>query len=216
MKGTAWPLIPVAVVLLAACGGAGAVSPGYTARPASPPSAGAAPWPLPSDPMSLARQAGLTPGTHEFFTYHVHAHLDLFVNGRPVRVPAGIGIDIADPGVHRGKTGGAASYGYIKRCPRPCISPLHTHDVTGEIHIEAPARTRFTLGQFFHEWGVRLDGSCAGGYCGPGARAVVFVNGQRHRGNPATIGLRSHQEIALVIGTPPRSIPATYAFPPDE
>jgi hypothetical protein len=166
--------------------------------------------------MSLARQAGLTPGTHEFFTYHVHAHLDILVNGRPVRVPGGIGIDIADPGVHRGQADKAPSYGYIKRCPRPCISPLHTHDVTGVIHIEAPARTQFTLGQFFQEWGVRLDGSCAGGYCQPGVRVVVFVNGKRHRGNPANIALTSHEEIALVIGTPPRSVPSTYAFPPDE
>jgi hypothetical protein len=214
MKRIAWPLIAVAMVLLAACGDGG-VSAGYSAPPAPRPPAGAAPWPLPSDPMSLAQQAGLTPGSHEFFTYHVHAHLDIFVNGRPVRVPGGVGIDIADPGVRRGKSGGSVSYGYIRRCPRPCISPLHTHDVTGVIHIEAPARTPFTLRQFFREWGVRLDGSCAGGYCQPGARVVVFVDGKRHRGNPATIRLASHQEIALVIGTPPTSIPSTYAFPPD-
>jgi hypothetical protein len=166
--------------------------------------------------MSLARQAGLVPGTQEFFTYHVHAHLDIFVNGRPVRIPGGIGIDITDPGVHRGQADGAPSYGSIKRCPRPCISPLHTHDVTGVIHIEAPARTRFTLGQFFREWGVRLDGSCTGGYCQPGAKVVAFIDGKRHRGNPAAIALASHEEIALCIGTPPRSIPSTYAFSPGE
>jgi hypothetical protein len=214
MKRTAWPLIAVAMVLLAACGGG--VSPGCPAPPVPRPPAEAAPWPLPSDPMSLARQAGLTPGTHEFFTYHVHAHLNIFVNGRPVRVPAGIGIDIADPGVRRGEAGGSASYGYIRLCQQPCISPLHTHDVTGMIHIEAPAKTKFTLGQFFREWGVRLDHSCVGGYCQPGAKVVVFVDGERHRGNPAAIGLASHEEIAVVIGTPPTSIPSTYAFPPDE
>jgi hypothetical protein len=81
-KRNAWPLIPLAAVLLAACGG-GTVSQGCSAPPAPAPPVGAAPWPLPSDPMSLAVQAGLTPGTHEFFTYHVHAHLDIFVNGRP-------------------------------------------------------------------------------------------------------------------------------------
>ena len=216
MKRIARPLIPVAMVLLAACGSSGGLSPGYSATPAPLPSAGAAPWPLPTDPMSVARQAGLTPGTHEFFTYHVHAHLDIFVNGRPVRVPAGIGIDIADPQVHRGETDGARSYGYIRLCPRSCISPLHTHDVTGVIHVEAAAKTQFTLGQFFQEWGVRLDGSCAGGYCEPGARVVVFVDGKRHRGNPAAIRLASHEEIALVIGTPPSSIPSTYAFPSGE
>src|SRR6266536_148216 len=79
-----------------------------------------------------------------------------------------------------------------------------------------PAKTQFTLGQFFQEWGVRLDGSCAGGYCEPGARVVVFVDGKRHRGNPAAIRLASHEEIALVIGTPPSSIPSTYAFPSGE
>jgi len=111
MNRTAWLLIPVATVLLAACGSGGGVSPGYSASPAPLPPAGAAPWPLPSDPMLHARQAGLTPGTHEFFTYHVHAHLDIFVNGRHARVPGGIGIDIADPGVHREKPAGLRAMG---------------------------------------------------------------------------------------------------------
>jgi hypothetical protein len=212
-KRTGWALIPVVLVLLAACGGRGAVDPGYSAALAPPPSAGAAPWPLPSDPMALVRQAGLTPGTHEFFTYHVHAHLDVFVNGRRVQIPGGIGIDLTDPGVHRGDTDGAPSYGSIKLCSRPCISPLHTHDVTGVLHIEAPTTTRFTLGQFFQQWGVRLDGSCVGGYCEPGASVVVFVDGTRHRGNPAGIALAADQEIAVVIGSPPRSIPSTYTPP---
>jgi hypothetical protein len=213
MRRIAWAAIPVALVLLAACGHSGGVRPGYSAAPAPPPAAGAVPWPLPSNPMALVRQAGLTPGTHEFFTYHVHAHLDAFVNGRHVQIPGGIGIDLTDPGVHRGDTDGGPSYGYIKLCPRPCISPLHTHDVTGVLHIEAPTRTRFTLGQFFQQWGVWLDGSCVGGYCEPGASVVVFVDGKRHRGNPAGIALAARQELALVIGSPPSSIPSTYAFP---
>ena len=32
----------------------------------------------------------------------MHAHLDVFVNGKPVTVPAGIGINIHDPGVQSG------------------------------------------------------------------------------------------------------------------
>lgn len=171
-----------ALMFLSACGRSGTVDPGYSASPAPRPSTGAAPWALPSDPLSLVQGAGLSPGTHEFFTFHVHAHLDVFVNGRRVLVPAGIGIDIADPAVHRRVVDGAPTYGYIKLCPRPCISPLHTHDVTGVIHIEAPAETRFTLGELFQEWGVRLDGSCVGGYCEPEASIVVFVDGHRRPG----------------------------------
>src|SRR6266540_1196084 len=105
--------------------------------------------------MSLVRQAGLTPATQEFFTYHVHAHLDVFVNGRRVQIPGGIGIDITDPAVRRFVVEGAPGYS-AKGCPQPCISPLHTHDVTGVLHIEAPVKTQPTLGQFFEEWGVRL------------------------------------------------------------
>jgi hypothetical protein len=55
-----------------------------------------------------------------------------------------------------------------------------------------------------------------GGYCEPVARVEVFVDSKRHSGNPATIALTSHEEIALVIGTPPNSIPSTYAFPSGE
>ncbi len=172
---------------------------------------------LPSDPMSLVRRAGLTPGTHEFFTYHVHAHLDVFVNGRRVLVPAGIGIHIAGPAVHQRMVEGAPSYGGIDLCARPCVSPLHTHDthdVTGVIHIESPTATRFTLGELFQEWGVRLDGSCVGGHCEPDSRIVVFVDGRRRPGDPAEIELTSGEEIAVVIGAPPSSIPATFDVPP--
>jgi len=164
------------------------------------------------DPLSLVGAAGLTPTAREFFTYHVHAHLDVFLNGRPVPVPGGIGIDIGDPAVHEGRTAGAPSYGGIKLCAQPCISPLHTHDVTGVVHIEAPTETSFTLRQFFTEWGVRLDRWCVGGYCRAGTSVAVFVNGTRRSGNQADIPLTAHEEIAVVIGTPPTSIPASYEF----
>jgi len=165
--------------------------------------------------MPLVRQAGLTPATQEFFTYHVHAHLDVFVNGRRVQIPGGIGIDITDPAVRRFMVEGAPGYS-AKGCPQPCISPLHTHNVTGVLHIEAPVKTQPTLGQFFEEWGVRLDGSCVGGYCRPASSVVVFVDGKRQTGSPGDIPLLDHDEIAIVIGVPPAQIPARYAFGPNE
>ena len=163
--------------------------------------------------MSLVRQAGLTPATKEFFTYHVHAHLDIFVNGRRVSVPGGIGIDITDPAVNSATIQGAPAYGGISPpCSKPCISPLHTHDVTGVVHIEAPEKseTLFTLGRFFQEWGVRLDSSCVGGYCRPDAAIAVYVDGDRRSGDPADVPLTDQEEIAIVIGSPPDSIPATF------
>src|SRR5690349_11907656 len=58
-----------------------------------------APWSAPGDPMALTCAAGLIPEKAEFLQYHVHAHLDVFVDGKPVLVPAGIGIDIENPDV---------------------------------------------------------------------------------------------------------------------
>jgi hypothetical protein len=78
--------------------------------------------------MSLVRQAGLTHATHKCFTYHVHALLDVFVNGHGVVVPGGIGIDSADPAVGRFEVEGAPAYRAGRPptgvCPRPCISPF--------------------------------------------------------------------------------------------
>src|SRR4051812_4944413 len=100
-----------AVVAVLAVVGTACSSSGKPA--ASPPStthAQAIEWRAPPDPLARARAAGLTPETAESFAHHVHAHLDVFVNGQGVTVPAGLGINIHDPGVHLFSEGGAKAY----------------------------------------------------------------------------------------------------------
>ncbi len=206
-----WPqrfVVSLCLLLLAACGG-GSSSPDTSKPSPAAPNIEVPTWSLPADPMSLAREAGLTPDTKEYFTYHVHAHLDVFVNGQPVEIPGGIGIEISDPAVQKfGSTG----YGGIPEagCDQPCISPVHTHDVDGVIHIEAPSEARFTLGQFFMEMAIRLDASCVDEFCTPEVPVATYVDGKRQSGDPADIVLRDSQEIAIVIGTPPEEIPDTF------
>jgi hypothetical protein len=174
-------------------------------------------WPAPAEPMALARQAGLVPETAESLQFHVHAHLDVFVNGQKVTVPAGLGIDIGNPGVHTfpdsPKGSGETAYGGIDPpCSTPCISPLHTHDVSGVIHTESATRKYNTLGQLFTEWDVKLDAKCVDKYCTPGTDIAISVNGKPFAGNPRTIELSNFKEIAIVIGTPPAEIPAQGDF----
>jgi hypothetical protein len=118
---------------------------------------------------------------------HTHEHLDVFVNGHAVTVPEGIGL------------GSAAS------------SPLHTHDASGIIHVEASTQGPFTLGQFFDVWGVKLTSDCLGSLCGGGLK--VSVDGHPASGDPRQIQLVNHQEVAVVYGTPPATIPSSYRFP---
>ena len=151
---------------------------------ASPP-----PWPSESNllPERLA-PAGLHALTMEGTALHIHEHLDLYVNGSRVTVPAFVGID--------------QQAGFL--------TELHTHDASGIVHVESPVPKSFTLGQFFCEWGVKLTATCLGRYRG---HLSWWVNGERKRGNPAQLVLRPHQEIVIAAGRPPTTVPASYPFP---
>ena len=163
--------------------------------PSTKPRTTPAPWPLPAYALSQIAYAGLIPLVGAV-TRHDHAHLDVIVNGQRVAVPAGVGI--AEP-----VDTGHGTFGRVAN------SPLHTHDASGIVHVEADRPGAYTLGQFFDEWGVRLDRSCVGGYCsGGGAELRTYVDGHRRGGDPRRIVLGDHQEIALVFGS--GRVPSAY------
>jgi hypothetical protein len=154
--------------------------------------------------MELARKAGLVPETHETLLHHVHAHLDYYIDGNPIIVPPGIGIDISNPAVKKKDNAliGYPAYGSIDPpCDKPCISPLHTHYADGVLHTESPTFKDNTFGEFLTEWDVKLPSD-----------AVVYVNGHKFDGDPKTIDLADHVEIAVVVGKAPSSIPSSYDF----
>lgn len=170
---------------------------------------GADVWAVPDDPMGLTVDAGLTPEVKEHLDHHVHAHLDIFVDGEPITIPAGIGIDTTNPGVREFQERGEIIFGGIEECSEPCISPLHTHDVTGILHTESPIQENNTLGQLFVEWDKRLDDDCVAIYC---EDIAVYLDGERYEGDPADIELTDRLQITIVIGTPPDEIPDTGDF----
>jgi hypothetical protein len=147
-----------------------------------------APWP--PEYLYLAdRLAPLdltTLGGHNGLVLHFHVHIDIFVNGKKVKIPALVGINV-----------GAG-----------WLTELHTHDARGVIHIEAQKSRDFTLGQFFAEWAVYLDAHSIGGYAG----MKWYLNGKQQTGNPQTLVFKPHQEIAFVVGKAPAKIPSSYKF----
>jgi hypothetical protein len=207
------PLVGILVLATAGCFDAAVATPASTESGRASPAADVVVlWPAPPDPMERTIAAGLEPAPKEFLTNHAHAHLDVFVDGQPIEVPSGIGINIADPEVRRfDEPDGSVTYGGIELCSAPCISPLHTHDATGIIHTESASPEPNTLGQFFTEWGVELSETCVGEHCSPESIAF-YINGEPYTGDPRAIELTDRKVIVIVIGTPPAQIPSTADF----
>lgn len=191
----------IAVVVLAVSAGAvviaslqGGGSDGPTGGAAAAGRRDLPPWSLPANTSDAAKAVGLRVGPMEGTAAHFHSHLDISVNGQPIAVPANIGVDPAS-----GQ-----------------MSELHTHDERGVLHVEAPtADGRYTLGQVFTEWQVRLDAEGIGGLDNSNTDSLrAYVDGKRFQGDPATIQLTAHRQISLVYG--PRDATddpaASYAF----
>lgn len=96
-------------------------------------------WPRPAHSDALIQETGLPMMRfHSAKPYfHMHAHLDVFMDRQPVEVPAEIGISPV-----------------TKK-----MAAIHTHSTSGIIHIESESARDFTLGQFFKLWNVPLTGA---------------------------------------------------------
>jgi hypothetical protein len=115
---------------------------------------------------------------NETLAVHIHQHVDLYVNGKNVAVPAYIGFLPDGSG----------------------LTSIHTHSTDGVIHVESPDNRKYSLGQVFGEWGVWLGPNRVGDYRG---KLQWWVDGVKQHGNPANLVLKSHQLISLVLGKEP-------------
>ncbi len=130
--------------------------------------------------------AGIRCDREEYSTFHIHAHLDIFVNGKPYEVPELVGI-----------------------ISQTCLYWMHTHNGSGIIHIEAPQARAFTLGQFFDIWKATGKGAPT-----MKEKPKVFVNGKKVNAELRAIEITPLSEIAIVYGKEPSTIPSSYGFSP--
>lgn len=122
--------------------------------------------------------------TQEYTTFHIHAHMDIFVNGQHVGVPAQIGLKTT------------------------CLYWLHTHTSDGIIHIESPKERDFTVGEFIDIWKATNTGfpTISNG-------PEIFVNGNLVSTSMSDTIMHAHDEIVLAYGNVPQSMPTFYQFP---
>jgi hypothetical protein len=126
----------------------------------------------------------------EQLAYHIHAHLQVYVDGQPRTLPAAIGM--IEPVAEQTQYG--PFYGAKK-----CYYWLHTHTTDGVIHIESPTPRTYTLGDFFNEWNQPLSSKQVASDRGT---VTATVNGKPWTKNPRDIRLKPHTVIQLAVGGP--------------
>lgn len=124
---------------------------------------------------------------------HHHIRLWIYVDGKPVVVPADIGLS-----------------------PQ-AASPLHTHDETGLVHVEsADPDFQPVLAQFMDVWGLYFTQTCLGDACNDGDRQLrVFLNGQEYTGDPTLLPLTDQAALVITMGTTdqlPDPMPDSFTF----
>lgn len=152
-------------------------------------------WAAPANVESGVHAAGLQMLSAEGSALHIHQHLTITVDGAAVSIPADLGIDAA----------------------KQQISPIHTHDASGIIHVESPTVTSFTLGQVFDEWQQKLGTGQVGAYRDgkDGQTITVYVNRKPFSGDPRSIPLADDEDIDIVVakkGTPVAA-PSAFSWP---
>jgi hypothetical protein len=191
-----------AALLLSACGGGGDDAADAVPPPPPPPAAvtlaevytdlvagtSTSPqgWPAWTAPASHPAVGGVNCVSSE--VYHLHALVSIYKNGVRQGLPENVG-----------RSG--------------CTYELHTHDVTGVVHIETDVAKKFTLGQFFALWNQPLGAGGTAGLPGP----VVFYLIENDKltpvaGDPAQLELIAHREVVITSGAPPATLPK-YRWP---
>ena len=151
--------------------------------------------PLLAEPASRATPTksvdGIKCEAMERMVFHIHAHLTVFVDGKPRVIPYGIGIGPPLSGQNT-KVGAFVTRG-------SCFSWLHTHAADGIIHLEGPVQRTYTLGEFFDLWGQPLTADQVGPAHG---HVTAIFNGKFWDGDPRLIPLLKHAQIQLEVGRP--------------
>lgn len=78
---------------------------------------------------------------HAQAVMHTHTNLSIIINGEKQYLPANIGI--TEQGMRI----------------------IHTHDDSGQLHVESPYIRIYTLGDFFTIWGKKFSKDCIFEYC---------------------------------------------------
>jgi hypothetical protein len=183
-------IVAVVVVIIVSSGGGGGGSSSTASTKSggntgTPPGAqvglqdGPAPW-KPEYSFLAQRLAAFNFPQQTDIGYHVHAQLNVYINGKQTPVPANLGID------PQGRF----------------LSPIHTHDTSGVVHMESTKFYPFTLGEFINIWGVYFTDNQLGAYKAGGGNVLqLWVDGKQIA-DPVKYQMKPHDVMILGYGKP--------------
>jgi len=99
--------------------------------------------------------------TNKKIVMHIHPSLNVTFDGKSLIVPTGIGINTTLWNSHSLDQYGMQPMKMTMTDTSMIMqgmSPLHTHDSSGIIHVESNEFRKYTLGQFLQIWGIDLHG----------------------------------------------------------
>jgi len=126
--------------------------------------------------------------------YHIHAHLTIYINGKQVAIPQGIGI----------------------ASDQSCYYWLHTHTSDGVVHIEFPKQGNPTLGNFLDIWGQSFNSLGFQTELASSTGWTVYVNGKKVNENFNQIVLQPHQVITIAYNSPNITPDTSFNWPAGE
>ena len=126
----------------------------------------------------------------EVTLFHIHTTLLIYAAGQEKTLPVGVGF--VEP-----KSSGTPGLGYAGSTQ--CIYQLHTHYSDNQIHVEAPFRVKYTLGDFFALWGEPLSRTQVAGYQKDATHPLAFQVSDPQT-NTARLYTGEPQAIPLVDG----------------
>jgi hypothetical protein len=130
----------------------------------------------------------------EHTDYHIHAHLTIYINGKQVAVPQGIGI----------------------APDQSCLYWLHTHTSDGVIHIEFPKQGSPTLGNFLDIWDQHFQQLGFQNELASSADWTVYVDGKKVTKNFDQLVLQPHQVITIAYNSPNITPDTSFNWPAGE
>ena len=126
--------------------------------------------------------------------YHIHAHLTIYINGKQVTVPQGVGI----------------------ASDQSCFYWLHTHTSDGVVHIEFPKQGSPTLGNFLDIWRQSFSQPGFHNELASSADWTIYVDGKKVTSDFNHLILQPHMVITIAYNSPNIKPDTSFNWPPNE